>query len=100
VGSTTEVLPDGSAIICNFTELKRYSDKTCIVKVDEHECIKKDSVVYYAEAYHCETEMQIEALERQIASRKEPLSPELLARFKRGALDSPHTPDYIKDLLK
>jgi hypothetical protein len=95
-----EVLPDGSAIICNFTELKRYSDKTCIVTVGEHECITKESVAYLEKAFYCETETQIEALERQIESRKEPLSVELLARLRQGALDSPHTPEYIKELLK
>ena len=95
-----EVLPDDSVIICNFTDLKRYSDKTCVVTVGEHECITKDSVVYFEKAYHCLTGMQIEALERQIESRKGPLSAKLLKRLRQGALDSPHTPDYIRDLLK
>ncbi len=94
-----EVLPDGSVIICNFTELKAYSDRTCVVTIGEHECITKDSVVYYAEAYLCKTEDQMGALERQISSRKAPLSADLLARVRQGALDSPHTPEYIKDLL-
>ena|ERR1700674_3485937 len=94
-----EVLDDGSVVLCNFTERRRYSDTTCVVKIGDHECIKKESVVYFAKAYVCSPGMSMDALERQ-ASPKPPLSPDLLARLRQGALDSPHTPEYIKDLLR
>jgi hypothetical protein len=93
-----EVLDDGSVVLCNFTERKRYSDMTCIVKIDEHECIKKESVAYFAKAYVCKPGPGIEALERS-ASPKPPLSPELLARLRQGALESPHTPEGLRELL-
>jgi predicted RNase H-related nuclease YkuK (DUF458 family) len=95
-----KVLPDNSLIICNFTDLNRSKDKTCVVTVNELECLTKDSAAYFQGTYHCETDMQIEALERQIGSYRKPLSVKLLARLQQGALDSPHTSEFIKDLLK
>jgi hypothetical protein len=94
-----EVLDDGSVVVCNFTERKRYSDTTCVVKIGEHECVTKESVVYFAKAYVCSPGLALDALERQ-ASHKAALSPELLTRLRQGALDSPHTPEYIKDLVR
>jgi hypothetical protein len=95
-----KVLEDGSIIICNFTERKRYSDTTCVVSVGEHECITKESVAYFEKAYCCPPGDPLAALERQISGRKAPLSPELLARLRQGALASRHTPEYIKDHLR
>lgn len=95
-----EAFPDGSVITCNFTENTRGSDKTCIVQQGEHPSITKPSVVNYAKAHHCEAGTPINALERLIESHKDPLSPELLAKVRKGALDSPRTSDRIKLLLK
>lgn len=91
-----EVFPDGSVITCNFTENTRGSDKTCVVLPGEHPNITKTSVVNFAKAHHCEAGEPFRALERLIESHKPPLGPELLAKIRKGALDSPRTPDKIK----
>ena len=95
-----EVCADGAVITCNFTDCLYHSDWTCTVEVGEHSCITKKSVVNYRQAIYYEPGTAVEALERLIESRKEPLSPELLARIRKGALDSPRTSDKIKNALK
>ena len=95
-----EVFEDGSVITCNFTDYA-YIDKTCVVDATEHPNVTKKSVVNFKKAHHCEDGWPKEALERLIGGNyKKPLSPELLARIRKAALDSPHTSDEIKAALK
>src|SRR5579859_1967115 len=96
-----EVFADESVITCNFSDYNQKCDKTCVVEVNEHECIKKKSVVYYRKAHHCQAGTPLEALERLIKRRyTSPLGEALLARIRQGALDSPQTADDIKTALK
>jgi hypothetical protein len=95
-----EVFSDGSAITCNFTDYANHSDKTCIVEAGEHPIVTKKSVVNFAKAHHCGAGMPMEALSRLAKIHKDPLSPELLARIRQGALDSPRTSDIIKEALR
>lgn len=94
-----EVFPDGSVITCNFTECTRGSDQTCIVLPGEHPSITKKSVVNFRKAHHCGAGTPFESLQRLIESHKPPLNSALLARIRQGALDSPLTPDKIKQAL-
>src|SRR5579862_1289009 len=91
-----EAFEDGSVITCNFTDCTRGSDQTCVILPGEHPEIKKKSVVNYAKAHHCEAGLPFEALLRLIESHKAPLSNQLLAKIRKGALDSPRTADIIK----
>lgn len=93
------VCPDGALIICHFTTRRRYSDCTCVVVKDEHPFIEKDTVVKYDQAYVCPPDRIIN-LKNVITKNLENLSNSLLARIRQGALDSPQTPDAIKELLK
>jgi hypothetical protein len=99
-----DVLSDGSVIICNFTDYNNHTDKTCVVEVGEHPNITKKSVVNFRKTDHCEAGARIEILVGLIAAyNKEPLDPlsaKLVARIRQGALDSPRTPDKIKNALQ
>jgi hypothetical protein len=94
------VLEDGSIVHCHFTTLRRRSDTTCILKPGEHTFFKSATCVRYDQAQICQAGPQLEALERLIEKRFEPLSDELLTRVRRGALDSPQTPDKVKAALQ
>jgi hypothetical protein len=94
------VLGDGSIVHCHFTTLRRRSDTTCILKPGEHSFFKLETSVRYDQAQICQAGPQLEALERLIEKRFEPLSKDLLARVKQGALDSPQTPDKVKAALR
>ena len=93
------VLPDGALVICHFTTRRRHSDPTCIIQPKEHEFIVQETAVRYDQAHVCPAD-RIENLLRVITRRLDPLSRELLARIRQGALDSPQTPDVIKNLLR
>lgn len=101
VNFALEVFPDGSVITCNFTDYSGHADKTCVVEIAEHSCITKRSVVNFRKADHCQSGEPIEALSRLINNNyKEPLSAELLARIREGALASRYTSDVIKNALR
>jgi acyl CoA:acetate/3-ketoacid CoA transferase alpha subunit len=65
----------------------------------EHPFVRHETVVYYAAAVF----QSNAALERELAAGRlqlqEPVSAELLARIRRGAMDSPHTPFKIQQSL-
>jgi hypothetical protein len=94
------ILNDGSIVHCHFTTLTRRSDSTCVLNPGEHSFFKVETCVRYDQAQICLAGPQLDALERLIEMRFEPLSDELLKRVKQGALDSPQTPDKIKSVLK
>jgi hypothetical protein len=94
------VLEDGSVVHCHFTTRIRRSDTTCIIRPGEHPFFKSESCVRYDQTQICRAGPQLDALERLIEKRFEPLNDELLARVKQGALDSPQTPDKVKVALK
>jgi hypothetical protein len=92
-------LADGTLIFCHCTTHKKHTDDTCVIEPGEHDFVTRSSSVQYASAFDC-SEGGLKLLERSIIRRYRPLSPELLARVRQGALDSPQTPDKIKALLK
>jgi hypothetical protein len=94
------VTKDGSVVHCHFTTRHRRSDPTCIIQPGEHPFIVRETAVRYDQAQICEAGPALEALERSIERKFEPLSAELLTRVRKGALDSPQTPDKIKTALK
>lgn len=94
------VLTDGSIIHCHITTLYPRSEKTCVIKKGEHPFVKHESVVRYGAIQHCTAGEALEALERCIEKRFEPVSEELLNRVREGALNSPQTSDIIKHLLR
>lgn len=94
------VTRDDSIVLCHFTSRTRRSDPTCIIQPGEHPFIVRETAVRYDQALICESGPALEALERSIEKRFEPLSKELLARVIKGALDSPQTPDKVKQALR
>jgi len=94
------VLPDGSVIHCHLTSLQNRSDTTCVIEPKEHSFVKHRTVVRYDAVQICEDGVQLEALERVIEKKFEAVSKELLDRIRQGALDSPQTPDKVKEILK
>lgn len=93
------LLADGSLVICHFTTLRARSDRTCVVRAGEHPFIDRDTSIRFDQAYICPVD-RIGNLESIITRKMEPLSPDLLERIRQGALDSPQTPDIIKQRLR
>lgn len=93
------VLEDGSLIVCHFTTRRRYSDTTCIIHPGEHPFVIVETVVKYDQAHQCPAGSGVAAFE-SLMKRCDPLSAELFKRVFQGALDSPQTPDKIKNILR
>ena len=93
------VTADETLILSHFTTRRAHSDTTCVVYAGEHSFIVRETMVRYDQAYFCSGE-GIAALERIIVKRFEPLSDTLLKKVRKGALDSPQTPDKIKNALR
>ena len=93
------VLTDGSSILCHFTTRRRHSDPTCIIQPGEHSFVVVETAVRYDQTYFC-SDAGLQALERDVVKRFEPLSAALLQKVRQGALDSPQTPDKIKNALR
>ena len=93
------VLADGALVICHFTSRRQRSDPTCIVQAGEHPFIDRETAIRYDQAYICTAE-HIGNLRGVITRQLDALSRELLARIRQGALDSPQTPEAIKERLR
>lgn len=95
---------EGSVIVANFTSHypsdKASCDANCtVVNPGEHPYPRRPSCIFYRGS-HAETLQDIlQGIERPFR-RGEPLSPALLRRIRRGALDSPRTPDDVKDAVR
>jgi hypothetical protein len=91
-------LDDGTVVFCHCTTSKKHTDNTCIIRPGEHEFAIRDTAVQYASAFDCSGD-GLEKLVKSIIKPLPPLSAELLARVRKGALESSQTSDKIKTLL-
>lgn len=93
-------LADGSIVVCHITEARHHVERTCVIKVGEHEFVTKESAVLFSAAYLCPAGENLQAFQRQIRKTYGPLSEELLKRIREAALASDQTPEMIKNALK
>lgn len=100
----TAPTPDGSIIVANFTSHypsdKASCDANCtVVNPGEHPYPRRPSCIFY-EGIRAENQRHVlEGIERPFR-RSEPLSPALLRRVQRGALDSARVPRAVKDAVR
>jgi hypothetical protein len=88
---------DGKVLLVNVTSKKFDSDDTCVLCVGDHEFIKHDSVINYADAHDPEIDKMQEAILQKIFKPQPPVSEALLRRIQAGALISPaFKPAFIK----
>jgi hypothetical protein len=90
--------PD-QVLVVNFTENRRWQDKSCVIVVGDHPAIYKETCVYYAKAQLC-TNVD---LDTSLASGQividEPTSELLLERIRLGAAKSDRLAFRFKNLL-
>ena len=84
----------------NFTTRRQYSDATCIIQPNEHPFLEHETVVRY-DGSQVLSAAQVELVNRTGSRRQhQRVSQVLLERIRRGALDSPQTPDKVKTFLQ
>ena len=101
----TAETPGGEAAVANLTthdpERRRLCDERCVVvRPGQHPYPEPDSCVFYRDAFMTSAEW----LRRGVANRTyrpgPPLSPALLDRIRRGAVDSPLTASPVKAAIR
>ena len=94
----------GTAVCVNVTSKRDDSETTVVLSVGDHRFIKHESVVRFADA----REMKMEMVEKLLSGRPtqfvgrlhDPCSETLLAKIRKGLLDSEMTPKEIKRKCK
>jgi hypothetical protein len=94
----------GTAVCVNVTSKRDDSETTVVLSVGDHRFIKHESVVRFADA----REMKMELVEKLLSGRPtqfvgtlhDPCSETLLAKIRKGLLDSEMTPKEIKRKCK
>ena len=101
----SDATADERVAVSNFTTHSPGSrpmtcDEHCvIVQAGEHPYLVRESCIWQEARLHPLREIT-RVVERGLAERRQPLSPALLRRVQRGALDSPRTPDDAKDAVR
>jgi hypothetical protein len=90
---------DGSVVAFNLTSKDWDSDTNCIIQVGEHSFVRHDSVIAY-EHGNLFTPDHIRRLKLLAPKEYGAVSPELLLRIQRGAIDSHETPKHLKTIIR
>lgn len=86
--------------IVSLTTKRPGSDLTTVLKPGDHPFIKHETVVSYADARIVQAGALLSFLALQRDARNDDCPDELLARIRQGLLDSPFTPNKIKDYCR
>jgi hypothetical protein len=89
----------GNTVAFNFTDKNFENDQTCIVHVGDHPTVTKESVIAYRYGLRV-TPAHIERLTRLGATGYNPVSPDLLLRIQKGALESKRTTPDLKKIIE
>lgn len=100
----TAEMPDGDVAVVNFTthdpQTRRCGQACVVVRPGEHSYPRHDSCVFYRGASLTSLEWLRRGVENRTYTMNAPLSPQLLARIRQGALDSPRTPVDVKAAIR
>lgn len=96
---------NGEVAVANLTshdpEQKRSCGEECvIVRPGEHPYPSRDSCVFYRDAWLTSLEWLRKGLENRTYRMNEPLSAQLLARIRQGALASPMSAAPVKAAIR
>lgn len=86
------VADDNEAIFVNVTTKKDNNDSTCILRVNDHDFIRHDSVINYGDTVKTSISKIQKAVDLNIFIPQNPVSDELLEKILEGALSSPDLP--------
>lgn len=80
----------GRVLLVNMTECRAGSDESCILKIGDHPCVTKESVIQYAEAVFPEAMAIEQAVYKGVFTPATGAECGLVHRMLRGALASRH----------
>ena len=80
----------GHIILVNMTERRAGSDESCLLHLGDHSCVKKESVIQYAEAIFPQARMVEQAVYKGVFIAAARAARPLVQRLLEGALASRH----------
>lgn len=95
----SEPQSNGAVVAFNLTTKNWDSDLTCVVQPEDHDYVRHPSVVAY-EHGELFTPTHIKRLQKLAPQTYGPVSSELLHRIQEGALNSEHTPEHLKKVIR
>lgn len=85
--------------LVNITENRRHEEKSCVLTPNDHGFIQKESTVKYSAAQIKEAPKIIIGVQNGIFSPHDPVTEEVFHRICEGAINSPHSPPWLKRLI-
>jgi hypothetical protein len=88
---------DEKVLFVNVTTRKEFKDDTCILKKGDHDFIRHESVINYADATESDVSLIREAIANKIFKPHTPVRNDVLDKIQKGAYVSPaFPPKYLK----
>lgn len=87
-------------VAVSLTTKQSWSDPTVEIRADEHQFVDRPTAVRFSDADFYPSQRFIRAVLSGEATRRPAVSEELLARIRRGLLESPNTPDRVKEFCE
>lgn len=91
---------DDLVVAVSLTTKQPWSDPTVEIGPEEHQFVERPTAVRYSNADFYPPQVFIRAVLSGEATRRPRFSEELLERVRRGLLESPQTPDRVKDFCR
>lgn len=89
-----------SVVIVNLTSFDEEKDPSCVLEFGEHSFVRKKTCIRYLSARVTNIPNLIEGEKRQIFWRKEDASKSLIAKLRKGAMQSRFTVNNIRKILR
>lgn len=92
--------PDEEVVAVSLTTKQSWSDPTVEIEPGEHPFVDRPTAVRYSNADFYPPQRFIRAVLSGEATRRPGVSDELLSRVRRGLLESPSTPERVKEFCE
>jgi len=86
---------NGKVLLVNVTSKKFDSDDTCVLSVGDHNFIRHDSVIVYADAIAADISLMEKAILDQTFKPQPPVSDAVLKRIQEGTVKSDAFPETL-----
>jgi len=91
---------EGEVVTVTVTTRRRKSETLVRLKVGDHPFIKHESVISFFYSRIRSVDDIESAIQSGTATLREPVTPELLKRIRRGLLDSDFTPNGVRHFYR
>lgn len=92
--------PEDEIVVVSLTTKQPWSDPTVEIAPQEHPFVDRPTAVRYSNADFYPPQRFIRAVLEGEAERRPSVSDELLARVRRGLLESPQAPERVKEFCE